>query len=160
MISRRICWAEKKLVEVLHHSSDDRTFIIDHQTECDKKLAINYYPCWHYTLLETVQCTVFPVLFGAKKRLPHFSYTPDWRIPFVRLKTGITINYRGGLGRGCRGCTPPSPSPWDDLRLSNTVIQNLLFVWNVFWAVHIILLPSQKPSSSYPLLKFVYVTSH
>ena len=111
MISRRICWAEKKLVEVLHHSSDDRTFIIDHQTECDKKLAINYYPCWHYTLLETVQCTAFPVLFGAKKRLPHFSYTPDWRIPFVRLKTGITINYRGGLGRGCRGAHPLPPPP-------------------------------------------------
>ena len=60
-----------------------------------------------------------------------------------------------------------------DLRLSYaTVILQLLFwgkkwdevdteliCWYVFSAVHIILLPSQKPPSSYSLLKFVYVTS-
>ena len=34
-----------------------------------------------------------------------------------------------------------------------------LICWYVFSAVHIILLPSQKPPSSYSLLKFVYVTS-
>ena len=32
-------------------------------------------------------------------------------------------------------------------------------IWYVFSAVHIMLLPSRKPSSSYSLLKFVYVTS-
>ena len=32
-------------------------------------------------------------------------------------------------------------------------------IWYVFSAVHIMLLPSRKPSSSYSLLKFVFVTS-
>ena len=54
-----------------------------------------------------------------------------------------------------------TPNPRDDLRLSSTVIQNLLyrFLWYVFSAVHIMLLPSQKPSYYYSILKFVYVTS-
>ena len=67
----------------------------------------------------------------------------------------------------------------DDLRLSyaTVILQKKIFVvywcwskkwdevdtelicWYVFSAVHIILLPSQKPPSSYSLLKFVYVTS-
>ena len=34
-----------------------------------------------------------------------------------------------------------------------------MLIWYVFSAVHIILLPNQKPPSSYSLLKFVYVTS-
>ena len=34
----------------------------------------------------------------------------------------------------------------------------MYIVLYVFAAVHIMLLPSQKPSSSYSLLKFVYVT--
>ena len=41
---------------------------------------------------------------------------------------------------------------WDE-------VDTELICWYVFSAVHIILLPSQKPPSSYSLLKFVYVTS-
>ena len=41
---------------------------------------------------------------------------------------------------------------WDELDTE-------LICWYVFSAVHIILLPSQKPPSSHSLLKFVYVTS-
>ena len=59
------------------------------------------------------------------------------------------------LGGGCRECLS-----WDDLRLSNTTGIFLKYAdMYVFSAVHIMLLLSQKPSSSYSLLKCVYVTS-
>ena len=64
------------------------------------------------------------------------------------------------LGGGCKGCALPFPR--DDLWLSNTtgILQkNLLYHLIWFSAVHIMLLPSQKPSSSNSLLKFVDVTS-
>ena len=69
------------------------------------------------------------------------------------------------LGGGCRGCPPPPPPEMTCGFLINTVqsasqLYKICFIiWYVFSAVHIMLLPSRKPSSSYSLLKFVYVTS-
>ena len=56
----------------------------------------------------------------------------------------------GGGGGGSR----------DEMRVLNTtgILQNMQ-ICNAFSAVHIMLLPSQKPSSSYSLLTFIYVTS-
>ena len=50
-------------------------------------------------------------------------------------------------------------SPWKVLDFfPNNSVWTMYIVLYVFVAVHIMLLPSQKPSSSYSLLKFVYVT--
>ena len=70
---------------------------------------------------------------------------------------------RADLGGGCRGCAPP-PEMTCGFLISTVQSASQLYkicfiIWYVFSAVHIMLLPSRKPSSSYSLLKFVYVTS-
>ena len=45
------------------------------------------------------------------------------------------------------------------LQSASQLYKICFIIWYVFSAVHIMLLPSRKPSSSYSLLKFVYVTS-
>ena len=68
------------------------------------------------------------------------------------------------LGGGCRGCAPPPPEMTCGFLISTVQSASQLYkicfiIWYVFSAVHIMLLPSRKPSSSYSPLKFVYVTS-
>ena len=68
------------------------------------------------------------------------------------------------LGGGCRGCVPPPPEMTCGFLINTVESASQLYkicfiIWYVFSAVHIMLLPSRKPSSSYSLLKFVYVTS-
>ena len=68
------------------------------------------------------------------------------------------------LGEGCRGCAPPPPEMTCGFLINTVQSASQLYkicfiIWYVFSAVHIMLLPSRKPSSSYSLLKFVYVTS-
>ena len=71
----------------------------------------------------------------------------------------------GSRGRMQAVPTPPPPPEMTCGFLINTVqsasqLYKICFIiWYVFSAVHIMLLPSRKPSSSYSLLKFVYVTS-
>ena len=70
---------------------------------------------------------------------------------------------RGGSRGRVQGV--PTPPEMTCGFLINTVqsasqLYKICFIiWYVFSAVHIMLLPSRKPSSSYSLLKFVYVTS-
>ena len=58
------------------------------------------------------------------------------------------------LGGRVQGVLTPPPLPPPEMPCGLC-----RYVWYVFSAVHIMLLPSQKPSSSYSLLKFVYVNS-
>ena len=70
---------------------------------------------------------------------------------------------RADLGRGCRGCAPPPEMTCgfliNTVQSASQLYKICFIIWYVFSAVHIMLLPSRKPSSSYSLLKFVYVTS-
>ena len=67
------------------------------------------------------------------------------------------------LGGGCRGCAPPPKMTCgfliNTVQSASQLYKICFIIWYVFSAVHIMLLPSRKPSSSYSLLKFVYVTS-
>ena len=67
------------------------------------------------------------------------------------------------LGGGCRGCAPPPEMTCgfliNTVQSASQLYKICFIIWYVFSAVHIMLLPSRKPSSSYSLLKFVYVTS-
>ena len=61
------------------------------------------------------------------------------------------------LGKGARGATLPPPRGL----LTTGIPKNMQICMITFTPVqYIMLLPSQKPSSLYSLLKFDYVTSH
>ena len=67
-------------------------------------------------------------------------------------------------GEGAGGAQPPPPEMTCGFLINTVQSASQLYkicfiIWYVFSAVHIMLLPSRKPSSSYSLLKFVYVTS-
>ena len=69
-----------------------------------------------------------------------------------------TVFYlRGGSTGGARGAHPLPPEMTYCFLIQLYKICYIL--WCVFSAVHIILLPSQKLSSSYSALNFAYVTS-
>ena len=69
-----------------------------------------------------------------------------------------TVFYlRGGSREGARGAHPLPPEMTYCFLIQLYKICHI--VWCVFSAVHIILLPSQKLSSSYSVLNFAYVTS-
>ena len=55
----------------------------------------------------------------------------------------------------------PTPPPLSNYCCTVTLqlYKICCIAWYVLSAVHVMLLPSQKPSSSYSLLKFVYVNS-
>ena len=106
----------------------------------------------------------------------HFTYTrvvslqkTTWRLwlwmNFIIVRTRVTwVPGQAGadLGGGCRGCTPtPPPHPrWSAAFQYNWYSAKYADMYGVYsQQVNIMLLPSQKPSSSYSLLKFVYVTS-
>ena len=63
------------------------------------------------------------------------------------------------LKGGCRGWVPTLPEMTCGFLTQLVFYKICRHVWYVLSAVHIMLLPSQKPSSSYSLSKFVYVTS-
>ena len=65
----------------------------------------------------------------------------------------------GGLGGGCRGCVPPPPEMISGFLIQLVSYKMCRYVRYVFSAVHIMLLPRQKPSPLYSLLRFGYVTS-
>ena len=75
---------------------------------------------------------------------------------------GISCKSRADLGGGCRGCPPPPQMTFGSL--IQLVFRKICrYVWYIcilssLHSVHIMLLPSQKPSSK-SLLKFVYVTN-
>ena len=86
-----------------------------------------------------------------------------WTVFCSVVKTALLAAHflsRGGSRGRVQGCAQPPP-----LEMTRGFLIQLVFckIWRyvryVFSAVHIILLLSQKPSSSYLLLKFVYVTS-
>ena len=67
-------------------------------------------------------------------------------------------------GEGAGDAHPPPPEMTCGFLINTVQSASQLYkicfiIWYVFSAVHIMLLPSRKPSSSYSLLKFVYVTS-
>ena len=68
---------------------------------------------------------------------------------------------RGGSWGGCRGAQPPPPPPQPEMTCCFLIqlYKICSIVRCVFSAVHIMLLPSQNPSSSYSVLNFTYVTS-
>ena len=77
--------------------------------------------------------------------------SPSMLIPCL----SVYINAVVDLGGGCRGCIAPPPPPpffflynWCSAKYGDKC---------VFSTVHIMLLPSQKPSSC-SLLKFVYIS--
>ena len=79
---------------------------------------------------------------------------------------GLSLQRSKGGSRGrVQGVRTPPPPEMTCGFLINTVqsasqLYKICFIiWHVFSAVHIMLLPSRKPCSSYSLLKFVYVTS-
>ena len=75
---------------------------------------------------------------------------------------GISCKSRADLGGGCRGCPPPPQMTFGSL--IQLIFRKICrYVWYIcilssLHSVHVMLLPSQKPSSK-SLLKFVYVTS-
>ena len=71
---------------------------------------------------------------------------------------------RGGSRGRVQGVRTPPPEMTCGFLINTVQSASQLYkicfiIWYVFSAVHIMLLPSRKPSSSYSLLKFVYVTS-
>ena len=67
---------------------------------------------------------------------------------------------KGGSRGRVQGVRTPSPSEKTCGFLIQLVFCKICrYVWYVFSAVHNMLLPSQKPSPLYSLLKFVHVTS-
>ena len=71
---------------------------------------------------------------------------------------------RGGSTGRMQGVRTPPPKKACGFLINTVQSASQLYkicfiIWYVFSAVHIMLLPSRKPSSSYSLLKFVYVTS-
>ena len=76
---------------------------------------------------------------------------------------GISCKSRADLGGGCRGCPPLPPQMTFGSLIQLVFRKKCRYVWYIcilssLHSVHIMLLPSQKPSSK-SLLKFVYVTS-
>ena len=65
---------------------------------------------------------------------------------------------KGGSKERVQGCAHIT-SPRDEICSFLIITVQSLHSWYVFSAVQIMLLPCQKPSSSYSLLKYVYVTS-
>ena len=74
------------------------------------------------------------------------------------LISGAFSQQGGSRGRE-QGCAHPPPEMTLGILIQLVFCKIWRYVWYVFSAVHIMLLLSQKPSSSYLLLKFVYVTS-
>ena len=71
---------------------------------------------------------------------------------------------KGGSRGRVQGVRTPPPEMTCGFLINTVQSASQLYkicfiIWYVFSAVHIMLLPSRKPSSSYSLLKFVYVTS-
>ena len=88
----------------------------------------------------------FPRSFALLIGTPYCPQCSSFRVPELqgRIK-----------GEGAGDAHPsPCEGPWQVV-----FFKICRYVWYVFSTVHIILLPSQKPSSSCPLLKFVYVIS-
>ena len=81
--------------------------------------------------------------------------------PIVRRKvTWVPCQAGADLGGECRGCTLPQPPRWSAAFQYNWYSAKYADMYGVCsQQVNIMLLPSQKPSSSYTLLKFVYVIS-
>ena len=75
----------------------------------------------------------------------------------MNMDTHVTSNSGADLGGG--GVAGAHPSPWDELWLSNTtgILHNINMQIRILSSSHYVI-PSQKPSSSYSFLKFVYVT--
>ena len=74
---------------------------------------------------------------------------------------GISCKSRAVLGGGCRGCPPPPQMTFGSL-IQLVFHKICRYVWYIcilssLHSVHIMLLPSQKPSSK-SLLKFVYTS--
>ena len=132
----------------------------------------------------TIYCFVFQTTFTLTscKHRWYFSLTPHFIVLVVgaafKVSTALTWNRTHSeinllfcviwiwipmplviqeqiLGEGVVGA---QPSPWDELRLSNTtgILHNMQIC--ILSSSHYVI-PSQKPSSSYSLLKFVYITS-
>ena len=73
-----------------------------------------------------------------------------------------SFNRGGSRGRVQGVRTPPEMTCGfliNTVQSASQLYKICFIIWYVFSAVHIMLLPSRKPSSSYSLLKFVYVTS-
>ena len=79
------------------------------------------------------------------------------------LRFWYSGTYRGGSRGRVQGVrTPPEMTCGfliNTVESASQLYKISFIIWYVFSAVHIMLLPSRKPSSSYSLLKFVYVTS-
>ena len=79
------------------------------------------------------------------------------------LRYSYSGTYRGGSRGRVQGVrTPPEMTCGfliNTVESASQLYKICFIIWYVFSAVHIMLLPSRKPSSSYSLLKFVYVTS-
>ena len=129
-----------------------------------KGKSLNHRPWngWYFRFLSMAQNTVSfsPLWCFVQSHL--WKYMPNLKACCCVFHT---VEHTGAdLGGGCRGCAPPPPEMTCGF-LINTVesasqLYKIFFIiWYVFSAVHIMLLPSRKPSSSYSLLKFVYVTS-
>ena len=83
-------------------------------------------------------------------------------MPLVEILILILICKGGSRGRVQGVCTPPEMTCGfliSTVQSASQLYKICFIIWYVFSAVHIMLLPSRKPSSSYSLLKFVYVTS-
>ena len=83
----------------------------------------------------------------------------DYRQPMVQDAVGFMTGVRGvgagvNLRGGCRECKPP-------LKMTCSFLIQLVFckIWRyVFSAVHIMLFPSQTPSSYYSLFKVFFMS--
>ena len=105
-----------------------------------------------YTTLRTYEVTIFC-------QSPEEINAVKWR-----KRTRYYWTYRGASrGRVQGGRTPPPEMTCgfliNTVQSASQLYKICFIIWYVFSAVHIMLLPSRKPSSSYSLLKFVYVTS-
>ena len=97
---------------------------------------------------------------GTSLYKPYRYVSPHW----VEFLVWNTYTLSGAdLGGGCRGCAPPPEMTCgfqiNTVQSASQLYKICFIIWYVFSAVHIMLLPSRKPSYYYSLLKFVYVTS-
>ena len=104
--------------------------------------------------------------WGKKKECCMIAYNlaSKLSLPYVWWQNKeFDVDLRGGSrGRVLGVRTPPEMTCGfliNTVQSASQLYKICFIIWYVFSAVHIMLLPSRKPSSSYLLLKFVYVTS-